>query len=84
VITDDAPGDVEAARVRQGNVEEHELWPELPGNCDGGRAVPRLPDDVEAFELEERAGSAPKARMIVDDNHRDRHETIVTQPETAR
>jgi hypothetical protein len=46
---------------------------------DGGAAVLRLTDDVETGFLEQPTSEAPEARMIIDDQNRRAHGSIVTR-----
>jgi hypothetical protein len=63
------PGDVEAARIRQRNVQKDELGPELLGQRQRCLPIGRFAHDGKPFELQERSRGATKARVIVDNYH---------------
>ena len=60
---------VESGHVRELDVEEDEIGPELPHGLERRDAVGGLAHDVEPLGLEHRTGRRPEARMVVDDQH---------------
>ena len=71
-------GDREPVRVRQHDVQQHELGPQ---GLDGGErraSVRGLADDREAASLEQPAGETAEAGVVVHDQHRLRHVRIVS------
>src|ERR1051325_1734353 len=61
--------DVEAALIRQPELEQDEVGPELGCGAERGGAVLGLADDLETFGLEQRAGIRAEARVVVDDQY---------------
>ena len=74
----DSLRDLEPVRVRQEDVQQHELRPQRLRRRERRGPVPGLADDPEAACFEQPAGEATEARVVVDDQHRLRHERIVS------
>ena len=72
-----ARGDVEAVDVREVDVEEDELGLQLAGGLQGRRSTVCLADDVESLGLEEQSRARAKGCVVVDDEHRVRHDFIL-------
>ena len=74
----DSLRDLEPVRIRQEDVQQHELRPERIDRRERRRPVPGLADDLETVCLEQASGEATEARVVVDDQHRLRHARIVS------
>lgn len=75
----DPVGDRETARIGKQDVEEHDVGAELGDSGQGRRSIRGLAHNRVAGALEQSSGQAPKARMIIDDQHADAHPVIVAQ-----
>ena len=71
-------GDREPVRVRQHDVQQHELGPQRLDRRERRGPVPGLADDREPVSLEQPAGETTEAGVVVDDQHRPRHVRIVS------
>ena len=65
--------DLEAVDVGQLHVEQHQVGGERARLAQAGRAVARLPHDVEALRFEQESRRGAEARVVVDDQHADGH-----------
>ena len=74
----DSLRDLEPVRIRQEDVQQHDLRPERSDRRERRRPVPGLADDLETVCLEQASGKATEARVVVDDQHRLRHARIVS------
>src|SRR5262249_12104232 len=78
-------GDVEAVDSRELHVEQNEVGLKIPGVLHSRLPVPGLADDVIALCLQERPGTGPKARVVVDDQNCHNHSLVprIQRPNTV-
>ena len=74
----DPPRDLEAADVRQADVEQDEVGSQLAGGGQRGRAVGGLADDGPAVALQRAARHGPEAGVVVDDEDGAGHGLILS------
>ncbi len=73
-------GDLETIDAGQLDVEQHDLGMEEGCGSERGRRILGFADNRETLRLQQGPGERSEASVVVDDQHRKRHQNIVARP----